>query len=208
MDMIGREIKRLREERGWTQAQLAVYAESSQPTVNQVESGKRNPSTRTLQKLAEALGVEVADLFPKAEPRLPFEGSAGVGEQGGARPSYDPYEALGRVLVTQWRGTLDEWNRRLPPGENETGNAGEVYEVFSWALTISRVEAAYQVVANKSGHPKHPRLEATMTAIERVSFEAREKAKRMLDRAEEHVVFQEILEGSDLDAIVSEVERQ
>lgn len=70
MGEIGREVKRLREERGWSQAQLAVYAGSSQPTVNQVESGKRNPSTRTLQKLAGALGVETADLFPKGQAPL------------------------------------------------------------------------------------------------------------------------------------------
>jgi transcriptional regulator with XRE-family HTH domain len=77
MSDIGREIKRLREERGWTQAQLAVYAESSQPTVNQVESGKRNPSTRTLEKLARALGVEVSVLFPKAQSALPLEDADG-----------------------------------------------------------------------------------------------------------------------------------
>jgi transcriptional regulator with XRE-family HTH domain len=77
MSDIGREIKRLREERSWTQAQLAVYAESSQPTVNQVESGKRNPSTRTLEKLARALGVEVSVLFPKAQSALPLEDADG-----------------------------------------------------------------------------------------------------------------------------------
>ena len=71
MSEIGKEIKRLREERGWSQAQLAVYAGSSQPTVNQIESGKRNPSTRTLEKLAATFGVEVGELFPKAQPPLP-----------------------------------------------------------------------------------------------------------------------------------------
>jgi transcriptional regulator with XRE-family HTH domain len=73
MSGIGQEIRRLRGERNWTQAQLAVYAGSSQPTVNQIESGRRNPSTRTVEKLAEALGVEVADLFPKGQAPLPFE---------------------------------------------------------------------------------------------------------------------------------------
>jgi transcriptional regulator with XRE-family HTH domain len=71
MSGIGREIKRLREERGWSQAELAVYSGSSQPTVNQIESGKRNPSTRTLEKLAAALGVEVPAFFPKGQAPLP-----------------------------------------------------------------------------------------------------------------------------------------
>jgi transcriptional regulator with XRE-family HTH domain len=70
---LGSEIRRLREEHGWTQNQLSVYAGVSQPTVNQIETGKRNPSTATLVKLAKALDVEVSDLFPKA-PALPFDG--------------------------------------------------------------------------------------------------------------------------------------
>jgi transcriptional regulator with XRE-family HTH domain len=69
MTEFGTEIKRLRTEKGWSQAQLAVYSETSQPTVNQIETGKRNPSTETLVKLARALGVEVVDLFPKADRR-------------------------------------------------------------------------------------------------------------------------------------------
>jgi transcriptional regulator with XRE-family HTH domain len=31
---VGEEVKRLRQAKGWTQEQLAVYAGSSQPTVN------------------------------------------------------------------------------------------------------------------------------------------------------------------------------
>jgi transcriptional regulator with XRE-family HTH domain len=73
MSEIGKQIRRLREDKDWSQAQLAVYAGSSQPTINQIESGKRNPSTRTLEKIAGALGIEVADLFPKAEEPLSFE---------------------------------------------------------------------------------------------------------------------------------------
>jgi transcriptional regulator with XRE-family HTH domain len=78
MSEVGREIKRMREGKGWSQAELAVYAGSSQPTVNQIESGKRNPSTATLVKLAKALDVEVADLFPKAQAPLSFEELAGA----------------------------------------------------------------------------------------------------------------------------------
>jgi putative transcriptional regulator len=71
----GAVIKQLRNEKGWSQGQLAVYSETSQPTVNQIETGKRNPSTETLEKLARALEVEVADLFPKAPRGLALEPS-------------------------------------------------------------------------------------------------------------------------------------
>jgi transcriptional regulator with XRE-family HTH domain len=39
-------------------------------TISQVESGKRRPHLETLDSLAEAMGVEVADFFPKSEPSL------------------------------------------------------------------------------------------------------------------------------------------
>ncbi|GEM_PF-2209914 len=71
MSGVGEEVKRLRQAKGWTQEQLAVYAGSSQPTVNLLESGKRNPSATTLEKLARALEVEVADLFPKPQTPQP-----------------------------------------------------------------------------------------------------------------------------------------
>jgi transcriptional regulator with XRE-family HTH domain len=77
MSGVGEEVKRLRQAKGWTQEQLAVYAGSSQPTVNLLEAGKRNPSATTLEKLARALGVEVADFFPKPqEPQPSLEDAA------------------------------------------------------------------------------------------------------------------------------------
>jgi transcriptional regulator with XRE-family HTH domain len=68
---VGEEVKRLRQAKGWTQEQLAVYAGSSQPTVNLLETGKRNPSAATLEKIARALEVEVVDLFPKPQTSQP-----------------------------------------------------------------------------------------------------------------------------------------
>jgi putative transcriptional regulator len=71
MSGVGEEVKRLRQAKGWTQEQLAVYAGSSQPTVNLLEAGKRNPSAATLEKIARALEVEVVDLFPKPQTSQP-----------------------------------------------------------------------------------------------------------------------------------------
>jgi transcriptional regulator with XRE-family HTH domain len=67
---IGHVVKQLRDERGWGQARLAVEAKMSVSGVSQIENGKRNLSTATLAKLADAFGVEVADLFPKAQTSL------------------------------------------------------------------------------------------------------------------------------------------
>ncbi len=70
---VGQEIRRLREDKGWSQAKLAAAAEMGVSGVSQIETGSRNPSAVTLAKLAKALGVEMADLFPKGQSPLPFE---------------------------------------------------------------------------------------------------------------------------------------
>jgi transcriptional regulator with XRE-family HTH domain len=86
MSEVGQEIRRLREAKGWSQPKLAVEAGVAVSGVSQIENGKRNPNSSTLMKLAAALDVEVADLFPKAQSPLPLEdrlrvqGSAVLGE--------------------------------------------------------------------------------------------------------------------------------
>jgi transcriptional regulator with XRE-family HTH domain len=67
---VGPEIRRLRQAKGWTLAQLSVYAEMSPSAVSQIETGRRSPTAASLEKLAEALEVEVRDLFPKLQPPL------------------------------------------------------------------------------------------------------------------------------------------
>ncbi len=71
MSEVGREVRRRREERGWSQPKLAVEAGMAVSAVSQIETGKRRPSANSLEKLAGALEVEVRDLFPLEQPRLP-----------------------------------------------------------------------------------------------------------------------------------------
>ena len=85
MREVGAEIRRLREGRGWTGAQLAVYAGMAPSAVSQIETGRRSPNTGSLAKIAKALEVEVADFFPKAEAQLPLD----LQENGGAAGPHD-----------------------------------------------------------------------------------------------------------------------
>ena len=60
---IGRMVKRLREAKGWTQADLATKANVN-PYITMLEGGKRKtPSLAALQRLAKALGVPVTELL-------------------------------------------------------------------------------------------------------------------------------------------------
>src|SRR5271166_2757160 len=60
---LGRKIKRLREQRGMTQRQLASIADISGPHFGLIEAGVGNVSLLVLVKIAKALGVPVSDLF-------------------------------------------------------------------------------------------------------------------------------------------------
>ncbi len=62
--MIGKNIKKLRQEKGVSQDRLSKLADLSLNTVVNIESGgNRNPTIETLNKIANALGVKVDDLI-------------------------------------------------------------------------------------------------------------------------------------------------
>ncbi len=154
MEDVGREVRRLREERGWSQAKLAAGADMAVSGISQIETGVRSPSAATLTKLARAFGVEVADLFPKAEEPLPFEAE----EQRRLhylKPWADYVNLLannverlvenGRMTNFEW---LDEFNRDvisltalygriLPPPEEQT--EGERLELLKFSDAIDRL---------------------------------------------------------------------
>jgi putative transcriptional regulator len=56
-------LRAAREERNWTQAELAARVGVSRKTVNTIENGVFVPSTVTALKLAQALNVPVEQLF-------------------------------------------------------------------------------------------------------------------------------------------------
>lgn len=60
-------IKRLREEKGITQKQLADLVGVERSTVAKWETGTAFPGGAKLPKLARALGCTVADLFKEIE---------------------------------------------------------------------------------------------------------------------------------------------
>jgi transcriptional regulator with XRE-family HTH domain len=64
---LGRAVRRLREERGLTQEELASRAGTTFGTVSRVESAKSAPAWWTVRKIAEALGVSIAELATAAE---------------------------------------------------------------------------------------------------------------------------------------------
>jgi transcriptional regulator with XRE-family HTH domain len=61
---IGNVLKRLRNQRGWTQRELARRARLAIVTIGQIEADMRKtPTLDTRKKLAKALRVPVTDLL-------------------------------------------------------------------------------------------------------------------------------------------------
>lgn len=66
MSTIGKNIKRLRQEKGLSQDKLSKLADLSLNTVVKIElDGNSNPTIETVQRIAKALGVSVDDLLKK-----------------------------------------------------------------------------------------------------------------------------------------------
>ena len=63
LQQLAKRIKALREERLWTQEQLAERAAIQRSYLGDLELGRRNPSVRTLVKVANAFGVAVSALL-------------------------------------------------------------------------------------------------------------------------------------------------
>ncbi len=62
----------LRQARSLTQARLAELAATSQSAIAMIESGRRDPSFSTLQKIVRALGAEIDLVDINSKMKLPI----------------------------------------------------------------------------------------------------------------------------------------
>jgi transcriptional regulator with XRE-family HTH domain len=70
--LVAGRIKFLRQAQGWTQEELAERAAIQRSYLADLERGLRNPSVRTLVKVANALGIALAALF-EDQPKVKRE---------------------------------------------------------------------------------------------------------------------------------------
>ena len=61
--VLAKNIKSCREHRLWSQADLAAYSNISIPFLSEIERGNKWPFPDTLGKIAQALNVQVQELF-------------------------------------------------------------------------------------------------------------------------------------------------
>ena len=95
---LGRRVRQLRLERGWSVLALASGASLSPRYITEVEGGRANPSLKALEQLAGALGLAVVDLLvrpsldgPRARIERVLEGR-----------TYDELSSIARELELRY----------------------------------------------------------------------------------------------------------
>ena len=61
--IVGKNVRKIRQERGMTQEKLAFEAELDLTYVGGIERGKRNPSLLVMARIAESLSVPLTNLL-------------------------------------------------------------------------------------------------------------------------------------------------
>jgi len=179
---VARNVRRLRQQHGWSLEALVSRAGVSRGVLIQVEQRRTNPSLHTLVRLAEALGVSVARLVELDQApavRIVQAAQAAVRWRGAAG-------STATLLVGSDRSEhLELWHWRLLPGEIHTSEAHaagtqELLHVTSGVLTLQVEDVPHRVpegagvllqadrphtYRNDSGAP----VDVTMTVAQPVS---------------------------------------
>jgi transcriptional regulator with XRE-family HTH domain len=115
---LARNVRSLRQGRGWTLAALAARSGVSKGMVVELEQGRTNPSVATVSRLATALGVGVARLVEVGnEPELRVvTGDEAVRLWGGAEGGWGAF-----LVGTQHPATTELWDWMLEPGDAYEG---------------------------------------------------------------------------------------
>jgi transcriptional regulator with XRE-family HTH domain len=115
---VARNVRALRQARGWTLAALAARSGVSKGMVVQVEQARTNPSIATVCRLATALGVGLAQLLEAGAERV----LRVVGKDEAVRLWSGSAGGFGDFLVGSEQPAKTElWDWTIAPGETYEG---------------------------------------------------------------------------------------
>src|SRR5829696_5638492 len=162
---VGGRIRELRNERGLKQGALARHSGISHTTMQSIEGGTRNPSLSTLIAIADALGVEPGELFPKVSPPS-AERSTRIPTLAELK---EVSAELGRLIA--WaRGHIEHW-------QSEGVNALEDAVVTSYILDRACEQVAADLVAAANERVQaHRRLLGVSAEARRAAWELSQQA--------------------------------
>lgn len=63
LERFGTRVRELRRESGWSQEEFAAQCDLDRTYIGGIERGERNVALRNIERIAEALGLSLADLM-------------------------------------------------------------------------------------------------------------------------------------------------
>ncbi|MCF6524362.1 helix-turn-helix domain-containing protein [Streptomyces sp. JJ36] len=149
---LARNLKRWRQERGFTLDALAARAGVSRGMLIQIEQARTNPSVGTVVKVADALGVSITTLLDfDREPQVRL-----VPEEQAVRLWQTDAGSHSTLLAgTEAPGPLELWSWRLMPGEGSDSDphpqgTTELVHVTAGVLTLTADGTTHEVPAGTS----------------------------------------------------------
>jgi len=198
LEGVAERLRELRRLKGWSQKDLSANAGVSTGTVAWLETQKHEPQPRTMRKIAAALGVEVADLYPEADfpkataPQTPLTDLS--------RDAFDTYarnvgtEEEARRLRTEFGAEFDALRGWLKSPEGQSAPEGErlkarqkLDEAAARLNLVTLLEAEFiTALDDKREAPESSRVQGrTPAEIEdRVAAEQRELKDAIATEAE------------------------
>ncbi|MFG1796190.1 helix-turn-helix domain-containing protein [Nocardia sp. NPDC049149] len=141
---IGGQIRRMREARGMSAAELARQSGISKATLSTLESGAGNPRIDTLSAIAVALRLPLGDLIVATAP------THAVIRSGTSEPEYSKQELLQRVgagaSVEIWRIRIRRAGNRIDSPAHSVGTVEHLH-LASGGLRVGAVDAPAEVTA-------------------------------------------------------------
>jgi transcriptional regulator with XRE-family HTH domain len=164
-------LKEVRELHGWSQTKLAQEADVSRDSISNYETGHREAYPATAKKLADALGVAIADLrAPTLEPALPKADAPKTGQRGEGRGIFLPAKVL--------ESLSELWDAQLTRGQYDLATLSQMYN------TSAAVAFNHETVARRRDELSPDFQEQLVAAEERFInvdariWEALEQAER------------------------------
>ncbi|GAA1534310.1 XRE family transcriptional regulator [Brevibacterium picturae] len=173
LDRVGRRVRDLRKERGWTIQRLADEASLSRRMLTQIELGQANPSLATIDRIAHALEVSFADLaLSGTGTSAAGAGLAGAsaGVDSSANLGSSELSAPGGGHTLAWEGPdgstayilgassvpgTELWRWHLGPSvryqaEADRAGAEEILHVLSGTLELAHTGETMELTAGMS----------------------------------------------------------
>lgn len=151
---LARNTKRVRQARGYTLDRLAARAGVSRGILIQIEQARTNPSLGTVIRVADALGVSIAQLLDYSDSPAVRVTSA---EDAVVLWRTDAGSSGTLLAGTEAPGPLELWTFVLMPGEGldsdpHPAGAAELIRVDEGELTLLVDGREYRVPAGSAAH--------------------------------------------------------